>query len=288
MHTFQDACASLCLAGELVLVEDLVLHDARMDIRSPTHELARAHAALQARRLIASAAPAWPLSAAGLAALRDGERWIAEVEAGAALGDEAAEDKTGNASDDPLAAELAALDHALERSNHILADGAGSAKRPRDPLLYDPDPADGAGLEAWRRAAAATASDPPILAAALLWDAWETHPPLERQGWLGNLPVPANLRAQQKTRAHLFCLNSALRLVRREKRRSPERTTRLIAFLEATVTGAEAGLQEHDRWLLARRRLEGKLKGRRSTSRLPALVDLVLARPIVSAGMIAR
>jgi len=37
----------------------------------------------------------------------------------------------------------------------------------------------------------------------------------------------------------------------------------------------------------ARRRLEGKLKTRRSSSRLPALVEFVMARPIASAGMIA-
>jgi Mn-dependent DtxR family transcriptional regulator len=33
--------------------------------------------------------------------------------------------------------------------------------------------------------------------------------------------------------------------------------------------------------------LGGQLKGRRSSSRLPALVELILARPIASAGMIA-
>jgi len=142
-------------------------------------------------------------------------------------------------------------------------------------------------LEAWRRGAAASQSDPPLLAAALLWDAWETNPPLERQAWLGNLLVPALLRERRKTRAHLLCLNSGLRHIRREKRRSPDRLTRLNAFLEAIAMGAEAGMKDHDRWLLGRRSLEGKLKGKRSSSRLPALVDFILARPIASAGMIA-
>lgn len=36
---FTDACASLWIDGELVHLEDLVLHDATMDIRTPTHEL---------------------------------------------------------------------------------------------------------------------------------------------------------------------------------------------------------------------------------------------------------
>ena len=49
---FLDACASAWVDGELVHVEDLVLHDANMDIRSPTHELTRAHSVLRARRRI--------------------------------------------------------------------------------------------------------------------------------------------------------------------------------------------------------------------------------------------
>ncbi|MGO4319944.1 hypothetical protein AB4Z23_29055, partial [Agrobacterium sp. MCAB5] len=36
---FTDACASLWIDGELVHLEDLVLHDDTRDIRTPTHEL---------------------------------------------------------------------------------------------------------------------------------------------------------------------------------------------------------------------------------------------------------
>ncbi|RVD07627.1 hypothetical protein EN749_34515, partial [Mesorhizobium sp. M7A.F.Ca.ET.027.02.1.1] len=35
---FADAAAALWLEGELVHLEDLVLHDAHMDTRAPTHE----------------------------------------------------------------------------------------------------------------------------------------------------------------------------------------------------------------------------------------------------------
>ena len=44
----------------------------------------------------------------------------------------------------------------------------------------------------------------------------------------------------------------------------------------------------HGSWLTARTLLLRKLAGRRSTSRLPELVDLVISRPLVSAGMIAE
>ncbi|RVC85694.1 hypothetical protein EN739_34715, partial [Mesorhizobium sp. M2A.F.Ca.ET.017.03.2.1] len=59
---FADAAAALWLDGELVHVEDLVLHDAHMDIRTPTHELTRAHAVLRARRRIFAHKPDWALS----------------------------------------------------------------------------------------------------------------------------------------------------------------------------------------------------------------------------------
>jgi hypothetical protein len=67
---FHDACAALWRAGEFVQLEDLVLHDAGMDVRTPTHELVRAHAVLLARRRIADREPAWALTTEGLAGLR--------------------------------------------------------------------------------------------------------------------------------------------------------------------------------------------------------------------------
>ena len=285
---FQDACASLWLAGELVLLEDLVLHDARMDIRSPTHEVTRARAVLRARRQIAGAAPDWALSVDGLEILRGAGEAGTEDATPAGQGDRSDDAALEMPSDaDPLAGELAALDRAIDRSARLLARDGARGRGPRDPLIYDPDWAEGDRLEAWRLAAAATQAEPPLLAAAILWDAWEQNPPLERQAWLGNLFVAATLRARQKTRSHLACVNSALRLAPREKRRSRDRPTRLATFLEAITAGAEAAMAEHDRWLLARKRLEGKLKTRRSSSRLPALVEFILARPIASAGMIA-
>src|SRR5260370_12589382 len=67
---YPEAAACLWLEGELVHLDDLVLHDAHMDIRAPTHELTRAHAVLRTRRRVADAKPDWALSPAGLAGLR--------------------------------------------------------------------------------------------------------------------------------------------------------------------------------------------------------------------------
>jgi len=57
--------------------------------------------------------------------------------------------------------------------------------------------------------------------------------------------------------------------------------------LEAMTAAAETGRKDHDRWLMTKNLFTRKLAGRRATSKLPALVDYVLTRPIVSAGMIA-
>ena len=52
-QNFADACASLWIDGELVHLEDLVLHDAFRDTLTPTHELTIARDVLRTRRRIA-------------------------------------------------------------------------------------------------------------------------------------------------------------------------------------------------------------------------------------------
>ncbi|WP_349017730.1 helix-turn-helix domain-containing protein [Rhizobium sp. 32-5/1] len=49
-----------------------------------------------------------------------------------------------------------------------------------------------------------------------------------------------------------------------------------------------SGLKEHDRLALARKMTERRLVGRLTSTKLPGPIDLVVSRPLVSAGMIAR
>lgn len=67
---FADACASLWIDGELVHLEDLVLHDASHDIRTPTHELTIARDVLRTRRRISAQPLGWALTPDGLRSLR--------------------------------------------------------------------------------------------------------------------------------------------------------------------------------------------------------------------------
>jgi hypothetical protein len=73
-------------------------------------------------------------------------------------------------------------------------------------------------------------------------------------------------------------------------RRSLSWMLRRPAAVERLSQGAlaEAGAKDHDRWLTARRILERKLEGKRRNSRMGALIELVMARPIVNAALIAR
>lgn len=54
------------------------------------------------------------------------------------------------------------------------------------------------------------------------------------------------------------------------------------------LVAAEIGMKEHDRLALARTLMQRKLEGRRTSSKLPDLVELVMAKPLLSAGMVAK
>ncbi|MBX9647942.1 MAG: DUF1612 and helix-turn-helix domain-containing protein [Xanthobacteraceae bacterium] len=321
---FADAAACLWLEGTLVPIEDLVLHDARMDIRAPTHELTRAHTILRARRRIATADPAWALSPNGLDALRgksaivkspDGDDVLdhllasaKETEKGFGSGATKEPGALANAeslleedfgygleasledldADDAFAAELRAMDAVLARSANASLIKTPPREPKRDSPLYDLDWDEEARLAEWRSIVDQTKNLPPVLAAALVLEAWQTIEPLQHQPWLGRLLGAEQLRGRGKTRVHLACLNLGLKQIPREQRWATGKTSKLIVQIEAIVAAAEIGLKDHDRWLNIMRQLERKLVGRRSTSNLPALIEMILATPVASAGMIAK
>lgn len=307
---FADACASLWLDGELVEMEDLVLHDAARDIRSPSHGLTIARDVLQTRRRIASNEPGWALSPHGLHRLRVGDQ------AGLALSPDSGgivADKESSAVHDPAVdwqdwdgegrknrwddgfdlpgVDLDAIDAMLARSDDVLARVKKPQRLPKPetgPLIRDPDWDEDERLNEWRTVLRSISDLPPALQAILALDAWNELAVLQRAPWLGRLLAASLLRREGlTTRAHLFAFNAGLKTIRVERRRHRNFETRLIASLEGLMAGIELGFKEHDRLLLARQMLERRLTGRRASSNLPGLIELVLARPLVSAGMIA-
>lgn len=281
---YSEACDGMWLAGELVHLEDLVLHNERMDLRSPTHELTRAHALFRARQRIAGEAPDWALSPDGLALLR-GKGGATDKDATEELGDDEPERRPDEAGQDDLSAEFAALDAAMSRTSRLLA---GEALPEKSELIYEPGWDEERRLEEWRAAVRRAADLPPILVMAIALDAWERLDPLEHSGWLGPLLCCALLREKGRAKAHLPCINAGMKAIVREKRRSKDPVVRLVARVDAIAAAAEKGLADHDRWALARAVFQRKLEGRRSTSRLGELIELVMARPLVTAGMIGK
>ncbi|WP_318579669.1 RHE_PE00001 family protein [Ochrobactrum sp. AN78] len=305
---YADACASLWLDGELVEIEDLILHDAARDIRSPSHALTIARDVLQTRRRIATQAPDWALSTNGLRSLRiggqawpasspDGDCIVADNES-TAVSDAAGDRQDGEGRQYRLEdgldlpdIDLDAIDAVLARSDDVLArlkQPQRLARLETDPLIRDPDWDEEERLDEWRTVLRSIRDLPPVLQAILALDAWNELAVLQRAPWLGRLVAASLLRREGlTTQAHLLAFNAGLKTIRVERRRHRNFETRLLASLEGLTTGVELGFKEHDRLMLARQMLERRLIGRRASSNLPGLIELVLARPLVSAGMIA-
>jgi len=285
---FFDACASLWVDGELVHVEDLVLHDAGMGVRRPTHELTIAQDILRTRRRIMANVPDWALGDDGMRLLRRGgdfDEMQLETKSFSPPSD-LFDDEGG---DDPLASELAAMDRVLARSEAVLAavrePSIPSVSSEREELIYEPDWDENERLAEWRQVLKQADSLPPVVRATVLLDAWNVLQVLQHAPWLGRLLAVSALRQSGLAANYLLPINAGLKQVPRQKRMHRHRDVRLMALIEAMREAAELGLKEHDRLLLARQQMQHRLVGRRSSSKLPQLIELLLSRPVVSTSM---
>ncbi|MER9626487.1 RHE_PE00001 family protein [Mesorhizobium sp. M0296] len=294
---FADAAAALWLEGELVHLEDLVLHDAHMDIRTPTHELTRAHAVLRTRRRIFVQKPDWALSRDGFLALTGRGAGTPAAGQKSREGEGASPieiDGQDDADDDLPAKEFAEIDAVLARSSKILSSADVPARKDetsqhdRPDLIYDLDWNEEERLAEWRDVMARTRDLPVVLRAAVLLEAWSDIEVLQHATWLGPLFVAALLRQEGLAANHLVSLQLGAKNIPRERRRARNRSDRLVAFVDAIHEAALAGLKEHDRLVMAKSQMERRLRERRVSSKLSDLIELVLSRPLVSTGMVQK
>ncbi|RAS04886.1 DNA binding protein with HTH domain [Ensifer adhaerens] len=81
--------------------------------------------------------------------------------------------------------------------------------------------------------------------------------------------------------AYLAPFNLGLKSIPVDRRRlARDRETRLLAIAYGLIADAETDLKGHDGLALER--------GRRTSSKLPKLIELVMAKPLVSAGMVVK
>lgn len=310
-HAF-EAQALIGLSGGLCPLEDLVLHDAGMDVRSPTREIARAAAMLDERRRLARREPAEILSPSPLRQRLgidepEEEDWRSRktTTSGTAKqlaapwdridveeddDDQADEDDLGRKEEDdhgdPAFAEIDAL---LARTRKKLDawNDLSSDEGRKNLILRDPG-YDAAGrFGRWLNILEEGRGLPATLAAALALDAWLWLEPSERAGELGFALAATVLRQRGLAGVYMPALGLGLR--RGKFRWSPHLalSARITGLLDAFAEAAAFGQADLDRLTLARAVMLRRCEGRRGNSKLAELVDLFVSSPLVTVQLAA-
>lgn len=312
-HAF-EAQALMALAGGLCPLEDLVLHDAGMDVRSPTHETTRAAAILNERRRLARREPkevlspsavrqrlslAEPLQPEGsrrrggapAATSRLSAPWEpgffgADDEEGPIDMDDVGIDDEPEYAADPAFAEIDALlartRRKLDSWNDLSSDEGRKSLTLRDPG-YDA----AARCERWLAVLEEGRGLPAALAAALALDAWLALEPAERAGELGFALAATALRQRGLAQANLPTLGLGLRRGRFHWSPHQALGVRIAGLLGAFSEAATFGQSDLDRLSLARELMLRKCENRRGNSKLSELVELFVASPLVTVQLAA-
>lgn len=154
--------------------------------------------------------------------------------------------------------------------------------------FYNTDRDEAARLAVWRRVLREAERLPPLLAAALAWDSWLILEPEQRGSWRAPLIAALVLRKLGKTREFLLPIDTGRRHAKYRRHPQHGYEARMVGFLEWTLAAADRARKDLDALGLAAQALERHLEGRRRSSRLPALVQLFLSRPLVSIPMAAK
>lgn len=165
-------------------------------------------------------------------------------------------------------------------SSELAGDPASVRERPE--LFWDPDWDDAGRLAKWRRVWHGSDRLPPLLAAAIAWDAWHSLCPEQQGRWRSTLLAALVLRARAKTRHLLLPIDTGQRLAHTTWNGSDSFVQRMMMFLELVACAVKSAGNELDGLIGAKERMSLRARDVQKNSRLPDLIDLLIARPLVS------
>lgn len=143
-------------------------------------------------------------------------------------------------------------------------------------------------VDQWREILACLPPVPVMLKAAVAWDAWLQVEPLHGGAWRAALMAAAVLRDGRLTLHHQFTLGIGARKSRHRYDGRAPLEQRIAGFLDWVKVGATHGQDELKRLSLAQQVLSQVARSKHVDSRLPALIDMVLSRPLISAEIAQR
>jgi Protein of unknown function (DUF1612)/HTH DNA binding domain len=165
-------------------------------------------------------------------------------------------------------------------ASEIVGDPLSVKDRPD--FFYDPDWNEAGRLEQWRRVWYDTIRQPPLLAAAIAWDAWHSIAPEQQGTWRAPLLAALVLRARGKTRKLLLPIDTGHWQLRKRWKPHDCFGQRIQMFFEIVAAAVKHAGTELDGLESAKARMILKLKGARKNARLADLIDLMIAKPLVS------
>ena len=184
--------------------------------------------------------------------------------------------------EDPLMLLRAPMPGEMPRplSCEVAGDPLGTRDVPE--FFYDPDWDEAGRLEQWRRVWQETSRLPPLLACAIAWDAWHVLAPEQQGTWRAPLLAALVLRARAKTRNLLLPIDTGQWLLHKGWRSSDGYAQRVQAFFDCVAAAIKHAGSELSGLENAKERMSLKLKCVRKNSRLADLIDLMIAKPLVS------
>ena len=175
-----------------------------------------------------------------------------------------------------------------EAARPLALEGSGPEGFERPDAFYDPDWNQVGRIEAWRHACHIAAKLPPLLAAFVAWDAWHTFIPEQQGPWRASLLASLTLAARGRTRGWLVPFDTGQWSLRKSWRASTAPTHRIMMYLDIAEAAVQHASKELAGLSAAKERMLLRIKDARKNSRLADLVDLLIARPLVSIPMACK